>query len=74
MGDSAYKGTYPFLATPFLDANAVGNPRKQHFNVKFRRAHVSVECGIGKLKAKFQILKTGIRLKNCLDRNWVSLL
>jgi hypothetical protein len=67
IADSAYKGTYPFLATPILDAQAIGNPRKQRYNRKFRRARVSVECGIGQLKAKFQVLKTGIRLKKVDD-------
>jgi uncharacterized membrane protein len=63
LADSAYKGTYPFMCTPFLDAAAIGDPRKERFNECFRRARTKVECCIGQFKAKFPVLRTGIRFK-----------
>jgi hypothetical protein len=63
LADSAYKGTHPFMCTPFLDAAAMGDERKEYFNECFRRARTHVEMCIGCLKAKFPVLKSGIRFK-----------
>ena len=56
---------YLFLisATPFRE-NQIDDPRKTQFNTAFCRARVSVECTIGKIKARFPILKDGFRFKS----------
>ena len=56
---------YIFLisATPFRE-NQIDDPRKTQFNTAFCRARVSVECTIGKIKARFPILKDGFRFKS----------
>jgi hypothetical protein len=61
-GDSAYKTTWPFLATPHPDATARNNPRQRAYNLAFCRSRVFIEQGIGRLKKRFPILTgDGIR-------------
>jgi hypothetical protein len=58
-GDSAYKTTWPFLATPFPDATALNNPHQRAYNIAFCRSRVFIEQGIGRLKNRFSILTGG---------------
>ena len=67
IGDSAYDGTFPFMATPYLDGAARGNERKMRYNVAFKKARNVVERTIGILKNKFLMLKVGLRLKDMVD-------
>jgi hypothetical protein len=46
VGDSAYCSTNPFLATPFLDAVAMNDERKQAYNTAHCRARVNIEQGM----------------------------
>ena len=62
LGDSGYPGLYPFLATPYLPAVAKTDPRKKQYNDAFVPARSNVERSIGIFKAKFQSLKSGLRL------------
>jgi hypothetical protein len=64
IADSAYKGTHRFLATPYLDGVAAGDPRKEEYNVCFRRARTKIEQTIGRVKNKFPVLSNGIRFKS----------
>ena len=64
IGDSAYVGTYPFMATPYLDGATRGDERKQRYNVAFKKARNVVERTIGILKNKFIMLKKGLRMKD----------
>jgi hypothetical protein len=59
VGDSAYKTTWPFLCTPFLDAIAATNARQRAFNLDFCRCRVHIEQGIGRLKNRWPILSGG---------------
>jgi hypothetical protein len=47
LSDSTYKGTHHFMCTPFLDATAMGDSRKERFNECFRRARTKVDICIG---------------------------
>ena len=58
--DSAYRGWYPFMVTPFL--SVAGNEAKARFNQSHKKARVSVERCIGILKRRFPSLQSGLRL------------
>ena len=62
LGDSAYRGTFPFMATPYLDGVAEGDARKTAYNNAFRPTRNTVERTFGILKRRFSGLKTGIRM------------
>ena len=64
LGDSAYKGTYPFMATPYLEGAIRGDDRKRRYNAAFKTARNVVERTIGILKNKFNMLKIGLRMKD----------
>ena len=63
LGDSGYPGLYPFLATPYLPGVAKTDVRKKQYNDAFVPARSNVERTIGIFKAKFQSLKSGLRLQ-----------
>ena len=62
LGDSAYRGTFPFLATPYLDGVAEGDARKTAYNNAFRPTRNTVERTFGILKRRFSGLRTGLRM------------
>ena len=64
IGDSAYKGVYPFMATPYLDGATRGDERRRRYNIAFKKARNVVERTIGILKKKFLMLKVGLRMKD----------
>ena len=64
LGDSGYPGLYPFLATPYLPGVAKTDLRKKQYNDAFVPARSNVERTIGIFKAKFQSLKSGLRLES----------
>ena len=67
LGDSGYPGCYPFLATPYLPAVAKTDLRKKQYNAAFVPARSNVERSIGIFKAKFQSLKSGLRLRSMVQ-------
>ena len=55
------------LATPYLQAVAKADPRKKEYNSAFVPARSNVERSIGIFKAKFQSLKSGLRLESMVQ-------
>ncbi len=62
LGDSAYPTFFDFLATPFSDKTEV--PSEKKYNKSFCRARVVVENTIGRLKNKFNVMKSIIRFRS----------
>ena len=63
LADSAYRGVYPFMATPYLPNAVVGNPHKVAYNAAFKKVRSSVERTIGIWKKRFPVLKYGLRFR-----------
>ena len=61
---SAYKGTYPYLCTPFLDGTIQGDKERTHFNHCICANRASIERTYGQLKRKFATLGLGLRFKS----------
>ena len=63
LGDSAYRGSFPFLATPYLEGAAAADARKTAYNNAFIPTRQTVERTFGILKRRFSGLKTGLRME-----------
>ena len=63
LADSAYKGVYPFLATPYLPGSVGDDQRKAAYNTAFKKVRSSVERTIGIWKKRFPVLKYGLRFR-----------
>ena len=63
-----YRGTYPFLATPYLPGAVGDDVAKQAYNNAFKATRSSVERTFGILKRRFSGLKTGLRFRT-MEKN-----
>ena len=59
-----YRGTYPFLATPYLPGAVGDDVAKQAYNNAFKATRSSVERTFGIFKRRFSGLKTGLRFRS----------
>ena len=67
IGDSAYRSNLDSLMVPIPKAEAISDPMKTIFNIKFKKARNVVERFIGVLKNRFRILDSCIRMNDIDD-------
>ena len=62
--DSAYRGYYPWMVTPYINASIGDDEKKQRFNKSLCSARCAVERCIGVVKKRFPSLKYGLKLES----------
>ena len=61
LGDSAYKRSWDWLMTPFLEGLVVDDPKRKIFNKCICGTRSCIECVFGQIKRKFYCLDAGVR-------------